>query len=92
MAGDVVGQLMHEPHKPSACPACGSGGVISGTIAIGDGSGARFYPEGLPLLKWERSVLLMSGTRFFACNHCDLVWSNAVPGHLIRLTSGSSNE
>ncbi len=79
---------MHEPHRPHSCPACGGDEVIAGSIAVGDGSGAHFYPESLPLLKLERSVRLMSGTRFFACTACDLVWSNAVPGHLAKLVHG----
>ncbi|WP_395794217.1 hypothetical protein [Aquimonas sp.] len=79
---------MHEPHNPTCCPACGSAELMRGSIAIGDGSGAHFHPEGLPLLRLERSVRLMAGTRFFACLACDLVWSNAVPGHLSRLLTG----
>jgi hypothetical protein len=76
---------MREPHDPKVCPACGSGEVLHGSIGLSDGSGAQFYPSGLPLLTLERSVRLMAGTRFFGCRACDLIWSNAVPGHLAQL-------
>lgn len=80
---------MHEPHDPAQCPACHSAHVIKGSLGIGDGGGAHFFPSGLPLLKLDRSVRLMAGTRFFACRDCDLVWSNAVPGHLAQLMRDS---
>ena len=76
---------MREPHDPKSCPSCGSEDILPGSIGFGDGSGASFYPAGLPLLKLERSVRLMAGTRFFGCRACDLVWSTGVPGHLAQL-------
>jgi hypothetical protein len=80
---------MHEPHDPKTCPACGSTAVVHGRIGYDERAGTNFYPKGLGLLRLERSVRLMAGARFFACPHCDLVWSNAVPGHLARLVGGS---
>jgi hypothetical protein len=59
--------------------------VVHGSVGVGDGSGAHFFPADLPLLTLERSVRLMAGTRFFGCRSCDLVWSSAVPGHLANL-------
>jgi hypothetical protein len=76
---------MREPHKPTCCPACASSSLAYGSVSLGDGSAARFRPDGVPLLRFERSAPLMAGSRFFACLDCDLVWSNAVPGHLTRL-------
>jgi NAD-dependent SIR2 family protein deacetylase len=74
-----------EPHDPKQCPACGGQTIIHGKILFGEAGAAEFYPAGLPWLTLTRSVRLMAGARFFACAACDLVWSNAVPGHLALL-------
>ena len=64
------------------CPGCGSHNTVRGRIGFGDGSGAEFLPAGLPILKLERSVRLVNGTRLYACIECNLVWSRLVPGQL----------
>ncbi|MBE5315706.1 MAG: hypothetical protein H4O13_09920 [Xanthomonadales bacterium] len=58
---------------------------MKGRVAVSDGAGAAFAPEGLPLLKLERDVRLLSGARFYGCRDCDLVWSRGVAGHLALL-------
>lgn len=70
---------------PQTCPDCGSDRIVKGRVAVSDGAGAAFAPEGLPLLKLERDVRLLSGARFYGCRDCDLVWSRGVAGHLALL-------
>lgn len=55
---------------------------MRGRVAVSDGVGASFAPDGLPFLQLDREVRLMSGVRFYGCRDCDLIWSRAVAGHL----------
>jgi len=74
---------------PQTCPDCGSRRIVSGRVGVSNGIAAGFAPEGLPLLKLEREVRLMSGVRFYGCRDCDLVWSRGAGGHLEQLLGSS---
>lgn len=73
------------------CPACQSHETVEGHLlpSADDGSTSYFYPSGLKLLAFKRSVALENGQQFKACTACGHVWSRVSAEQLKRLLERS---
>jgi hypothetical protein len=79
----------HLPHdQMSGMPSCDA---IEGRLlpSADDSSTACFYPNGLRLMAFTRSVPLEQGQQFNACLHCGHVWSRLSPDKLRKLMERS---
>lgn len=74
-----------------ACPACQSDDTVEGHLlpSADDGATSYFYPNGLKLLAFKRSVALENGPQFKACLACGHVWSRVSAEQLKRLLAQS---
>lgn len=73
------------------CPVCQAGDAIEGRLlpSADDSSTACFYPNGLRLMAFTRSVPLEQGQQFNACLHRGHVWSRLPADKLRKLMERS---
>jgi len=79
----------------SNCPVCESRQVVEGRIFSADpdnGIGEKFFPRGLRLLLWRRSVQLTGKQAFKACTQCGHVWNQVDVTALRELIERGASE
>jgi hypothetical protein len=74
------------------CPECGSRTIVDGDVLGTESAAARFSPDGLRLLTFDRGVDLNGGSNFHACADCGHLWNRVNPVTLRKLILRSGTE